>query len=117
MADGVGTAGGAREFQFDFSKPEGAPALLAPTSVQWRVFRNPIALGVGGVAAVLLEFADARIRSAVRRPTRISSAISSRVSPSALAAMRRASSINIAALSCLTVAPNRYVRFWRNAVS
>jgi uncharacterized protein (DUF2236 family) len=65
MADGVGTAGGAREFQFDFSKPEGAPALLAPTSVQWRVFRNPIALGVGGVAAVLLEFADARIRSGV----------------------------------------------------
>jgi uncharacterized protein (DUF2236 family) len=29
------------------------------------VFKNPIALGVGGVAAVLLEFADARIRSGV----------------------------------------------------
>lgn len=50
---------------FDFSKPSGAPSLLAPDSVQWRVFRNPIALGVGGVAAVLLEFADARIRSGV----------------------------------------------------
>jgi uncharacterized protein (DUF2236 family) len=33
--------------------------------VSWRVFKNPIALSVGGVAAVLLEFADARIRSGV----------------------------------------------------
>ena len=54
-----------RELNFDYTKPAGAPSLLAPDSVQWRVFRNPIALGVGGVAAVLLEFADARIRSGV----------------------------------------------------
>jgi uncharacterized protein (DUF2236 family) len=33
--------------------------------MQWRVFKNPVALGVGGVAAVLMEFADARIRSGV----------------------------------------------------
>ncbi len=50
---------------FDFTKPAGEPALLAPDSIQWRVFRNPIALGVGGIAAVLMEFADARIRSGV----------------------------------------------------
>jgi uncharacterized protein (DUF2236 family) len=31
----------------------------------WRIYKNPVALGVGGVAAVLLEFADARIRSGV----------------------------------------------------
>ncbi|UNU45195.1 DUF2236 domain-containing protein [Sphingopyxis sp. YF1] len=49
----------------DFTKPAGEAALLAPTSVQWRVFKNPIAMAVGGVAAVLLEFADARIRSGV----------------------------------------------------
>ena len=42
-----------------------------------------------------------RIRSAVRRPTPDSRAISSSVSPSALAAIRRASSITTAALSCL----------------
>lgn len=49
----------------DFTKPVGEAALLAPDSVQWRVFKNPVALAVGGVAAVLLEFADARIRSGV----------------------------------------------------
>jgi uncharacterized protein (DUF2236 family) len=49
----------------DFSKPEGEDAYLAPDSVQWRVFKNPVALAIGGVAAVLLEFADARIRSGV----------------------------------------------------
>lgn len=38
---------------------------MAPTSPQWRVFKNPIAIAIGGVAAVLLEFADARIRSGV----------------------------------------------------
>ena len=49
----------------DFTSPAGEPALLAPDSVQWRVFKNPVALAIGGVAAVLLEFADARIRSGV----------------------------------------------------
>lgn len=49
----------------DFASPHGAPAFCGPDSVSWRVFKNPIALGVGGVAAVLLEFADARIRSGV----------------------------------------------------
>lgn len=52
-------------WKVDFAAPVGAPAYLAPDSVQWRVFKNPIALGVGGVAAVLLEFADPRIRSGV----------------------------------------------------
>ena len=49
----------------DFSRPKGEEAYLAPDSIQWRVFKNPVALAVGGVAAVLLEFADARIRSGV----------------------------------------------------
>ena len=49
----------------DFSAPAGEPALLAPDSVQWRVYKNQIALGIGGIAAVLLEFADPRIRSGV----------------------------------------------------
>lgn len=52
-------------WKVDFAAPVGEPAYLAPDSVQWRVFKNPIALGVGGVAAVLLEFADPRIRSGV----------------------------------------------------
>lgn len=49
----------------DFSAPVGEAALLAPDSVQWRVYKNPVALGIGGIAAVLLEFADPRIRSGV----------------------------------------------------
>ncbi|WP_241229758.1 oxygenase MpaB family protein [Tsuneonella rigui] len=49
----------------DFSRPKGEKAYLAPDSIQWKVFKNPVALAVGGVAAVLLEFADARIRSGV----------------------------------------------------
>lgn len=49
----------------NFSAPAGEPALLAPDSVQWRVYKNQIALGIGGIAAVLLEFADPRIRSGV----------------------------------------------------
>jgi uncharacterized protein (DUF2236 family) len=52
-------------WQVDFAHPRGAPAYAGPDSVSWRVFKNPIALSVGGVAAVLLEFADARIRSGV----------------------------------------------------
>lgn len=64
MADAGGRQA-AKEWVIDYRNPAGEAALLAPDSVQWRVFRNPIAMGVGGVAAVLLEFADARIRSGV----------------------------------------------------
>lgn len=49
----------------DFSQPLGEAAMLPPDSVQWRIYKNQIALGIGGVAAVLLEFADPRIRSGV----------------------------------------------------
>ena len=52
-------------WKVDFANPVGAPALQSPDSVQWRVFKNQIALGIGGVAAVLMEFADPRIRSGV----------------------------------------------------
>lgn len=52
-------------WKVDFENPAGAAAFCAPDSVSWRVFKNPIALSIGGVAAVLLEFADARIRSGV----------------------------------------------------
>ncbi len=52
-------------WKIDFLNPPGAPAFFAPDSLQWRVYKNPIALGIGGVAAVLLEFADPRIRSGV----------------------------------------------------
>lgn len=49
----------------DYTAPPGEPGFAAPGSVSWRVFKNPVALAIGGVAAVLLEFADPRIRSGV----------------------------------------------------
>ena len=52
-------------WKIDYASPPGEPAYLDPGSMHWRVYKNPIALAVGGVAAVLLEFADARIRSGV----------------------------------------------------
>jgi uncharacterized protein (DUF2236 family) len=50
---------------FDYSQPTGAAALMPPGSVAWRIYKNQIALAIGGVAAVLMEFADPRIRSGV----------------------------------------------------
>ena len=38
--------------RFDYRQPPGAPALLDPGSVAWRVYKNQIALVIGGVAAV-----------------------------------------------------------------
>lgn len=49
----------------DFLHPAGEPALVAPDSVSWRIFRNPVAMLVGGVTAVLLELAEPRVRSGV----------------------------------------------------
>jgi uncharacterized protein (DUF2236 family) len=50
---------------FDFTRPRGEAALMAPDSVHWRVFKNPVALYVGGVAAVILELAEPRVRTGV----------------------------------------------------
>jgi uncharacterized protein (DUF2236 family) len=49
----------------DFSAPPGAPALIAPDSVSWRVFKNPVSLFIGGITAVILELAEPRVRSGV----------------------------------------------------
>ena len=49
----------------DFLQPPGEAALMAADSVSWRVFGNPVAMLVGGIAAVLLELAEPRVRSGV----------------------------------------------------
>lgn len=51
--------------RIDFRQPAGEPALAAPDSVSWRVFKNPVSLFVGGVAAVILELAEPRVRTGV----------------------------------------------------
>jgi len=55
-------AGGPR---VDFEQPAGEPALVGPDSISWQVFRNPVALVVGGITAVLLELAEPRVRHGV----------------------------------------------------
>lgn len=52
-------------WKVDYTTPPGEAALVAPDSITWQVFKNPVALAIGGICAVLLEFADARIRSGV----------------------------------------------------
>jgi uncharacterized protein (DUF2236 family) len=49
----------------DFSRPIGESALVTPQSVSWRVFKNPVALFTGGIAAVILELAEPHVRSGV----------------------------------------------------
>ncbi|MEZ5973147.1 MAG: oxygenase MpaB family protein [Hyphomonadaceae bacterium] len=49
----------------DFASPAGASALFTPNSVSWRVMKNPVALIVGGLAAVILELAEPRVRTGV----------------------------------------------------
>ena len=48
-----------------FTRPLGEPALLPANSVSWRIFKNPIALLVGGMAAVILELAEPAVRTGV----------------------------------------------------
>ncbi|MEX2631606.1 MAG: oxygenase MpaB family protein [Tistlia sp.] len=49
----------------DFTEPYGEPALTRPDSVSWQIFRNPVSLMIGGVAAVILELAEPRVRTAI----------------------------------------------------
>jgi uncharacterized protein (DUF2236 family) len=49
----------------DFTAPLQEAALLPPHSVSWRIFKNPIALFVGGTAAVILELAEPAVCAGV----------------------------------------------------
>ena len=49
----------------DFARPVGEAALIAPDSLSWLVFKNPVTMFIGGVAAVILELAEPRVRTGV----------------------------------------------------
>jgi uncharacterized protein (DUF2236 family) len=53
----------------DFAAPTGEHALVPADSVSWQVFKNPVSLFVGGVAAVVLELAEPRVRAGVWQHT------------------------------------------------
>jgi uncharacterized protein (DUF2236 family) len=51
--------------QMCFSRPAFEPALVDANSLSWRIFKNPISLFVGGIAAVILELAEPGVRTGV----------------------------------------------------
>jgi len=71
----------------DFRRPVGEAALVAADSVSWRVFKNPISLFVGGVAAVILELADPAVRSGIWQRSTFRSDPLGRLRRTGLAAM------------------------------
>jgi len=71
----------------DFAAPAGEPALVSPDSISWRVFKNPVALFIGGVAAVILEFAEPRVRTGVWEHTTFRTDPVARLRRTGLAAM------------------------------
>lgn len=71
----------------DFTAPAGEAALAGPDSISWQVFRNPVSLFVGGVAAVLLELAEPRVREGVWTHSRFRTDPVARLQRTGLAAM------------------------------
>lgn len=71
----------------DFARPVGEAALVAPDSVSWRVFKNPLSLFVGGVTAVLMELAEPRVRTGVWEHTMFRANPIQRLRKTGLAAM------------------------------
>ncbi|RAK56297.1 hypothetical protein DJ017_10030 [Phenylobacterium soli] len=49
----------------NYLEPKGDLGFYGPDSMAWRVHANPIALAVGGIAAVILELAEPRVRTGV----------------------------------------------------
>jgi uncharacterized protein (DUF2236 family) len=72
---------------FDFSTPPLEPALVPPESVSWRIFKNPASVFIGGVAAVLLEFGEPRVRDGVWQHTSFRTDPLNRLQRTGLAAM------------------------------
>jgi uncharacterized protein (DUF2236 family) len=75
------------ESRVDFTQPAGEPALLAPDSMSWRVFKNPLSVFIGGVTAVIMELAEPRVRSGVWDHTTFRSDPVRRLQRTGLAAM------------------------------
>ena len=70
-----------------FTFPKGEAALSSADSVSWRVFKNPVVWFVGGIAAVILELAEPRVRSGVWQHTSFRRDPVARMERTGLAAM------------------------------
>jgi uncharacterized protein (DUF2236 family) len=71
----------------DFRRPQGEPSILPANSVSWRVFRNPVSMYIGGIAAVLLELGEPRVRHGVWDHTSFKRDPATRMRRTGLAAM------------------------------
>jgi uncharacterized protein (DUF2236 family) len=71
----------------DFTEPKDEPALAGPDSVSWQVFRNPVPVAIGGIAAVVLELAEPRVRAGVWNHTSFRDDPVTRLRRTGLAAM------------------------------
>lgn len=71
----------------DFTTPAGEPSLAPPGGIAWQVFKNPVALFVGGITAVILELAEPRVRSGVWDHTTFRTDPLARMERTGLAAM------------------------------
>lgn len=78
---------GRKDSKFDFLQPKGEEALLPADSVTWRIFKNPVSMFVGGITAVLLEFAEPRVRDGVWNNTSFRTDPMGRLRRTGLAAM------------------------------
>jgi len=74
-------------FPVDFTQPAGEPALAPHDSVSWQIFKNPVAMFVGGVAAVILELAEPRVRTGVWEHSKFRTRPMERLQRTGLAAM------------------------------
>jgi uncharacterized protein (DUF2236 family) len=70
-----------------FLEPAGDPGFYGPRSVAWRVHANPVALAAGGIAAVILQLAEPRVRSGVWNHSRFRSDPLTRMTRTAESAM------------------------------
>ena len=73
--------------RIDFAQPPGEAALVGPDSISWRIFKNPVSLFIGGVAAVILELAEPRVRTGVWENTSFRDNPVGRLKRTGLAAM------------------------------
>lgn len=72
---------------FDFSTPQGEPALVPADSVSWQVFKNPVTVLIGGITAVLLELAEPHVRDGVWQHSSFRTDALTRMQRTGLAAM------------------------------
>jgi uncharacterized protein (DUF2236 family) len=79
--------GDANAHGHDFTVPSCEEALVPANSVSWRILKNPVALYVGGAAAVILELAEPCVRAGVWEHSSFRSSPLSRMRRTGLAAM------------------------------